>query len=776
MKNKRKTLKIWMLAAYVLLFCFYGLQVQAQTADTEISISAVCGYDGYGKIGRYIPVKVTVKSTQKFNGRVRIIVPANEGKNNYAYEYAAYTDGVQNVTITAEVPMISKYTGFYFELLDETGKICATTQVQVRTTNKELYVGVLSKNKQAVNAFDGGNIGEYTDSSFTYIKTRAFLLGTADIGENVKRLDSLDVIIIDKANVYNLTESQLQILEKWVMEGGVLIVESNIWQFLFDKYKYPITEAIEEKPQLWIQKQAIQDGIVGYARVDASEIDLMEYAVDSKSIPETLIGKICSAEKINDIVEKDYYYNGQDIYENTEELLNVGIGKKFPNLSVYIAVIILYLILVGPVLYYVLKKKEKTQLTSKVVTALAIFFSLLIYFMGSATRFKEPFIRYASIWNLNGRQVTEQIYLDVKAPFNKSYTLGISSDYEIKPISQGSHYYYEDTENNLIHKDYQVGFFFGLEGTQITMKKSAPFSSQYFLLEKDREEKKMIGFHANVNYFNEEVTGQVYNETESNLETVVLLVGGKAISIGNLMEGEKVEIKDAESFYYSPNSYRETAAKIVGLDKLKEEEIDSKLYADTLEKRNLIETYLKIYDSGIEKEGLLLAFFPTGKYSVFQIETSYHAEGITMLCSQITLNTISNGLIYQNLTAEEISNIDGEPSYKAQTDSMYNNSIRLEYNLGDREGLRKVRFSPRVVEEGNQYYHAFSGDAYFYNPSTLEYELVDLSGIEFNIETIDKYLTEKNGVYSLIVQYTETDNSGKYEEIRLPLVSVIRQQ
>ena len=43
-------------------------------------------------------------------------------------------------------------------------------------------------------------------------------------------------------------------------------------------------------------------------------------------------------------------------------------------------------------------------------------------------------------------------------------------------------------------------------------------------------------------------------------------------------------------------------------------------------------------------------------------------------------------------------------------------------------------------------------------------------------EYIEKYLTEKNGVYSLIVQYTETDSSEKYEEIRLPLVSVIRKK
>ena len=249
-------------------------------------------------------------------------------------------------------------------------------------------------------------------------------------------------------------------------------------------------------------------------------------------------------------------------------------------------------------------------------------------------------------------------------------------------------------------------------------------------------------------------------------------VGGRAISIGNLKSKETIEIKDAEKFYYSPNSYKEIAGKIVGLDKLKEE----KLYANTIEKRNLLESYLELYDASTEKEGLLLAFLPTGEYSTFQMETFYQTDGMTMLCSKIPLNTVSDGFIYQNLTSEEINNIDKEPSYNAKTDSIYNHSIRLEYNLGDREGLKKVRFSPRIVEEGNQYYHAFSGDAYFYNPSTLEYELVDLNHIEFNIETIDKYLTEKNGVYSLIVQYTETDSSEKYEEIRLPLVSVIRKK
>ena len=112
----------------------------------------------------------------------------------------------------------------------------------------------------------------------------------ADIEQNTKRLDSLDVIIIDKSNVSNLTETQLQILEKWVTEGGVLIVESKVRQFLFDRFLYPVTEAVEEKPQLWIKKQVIQDGIVGYARVVATEFDLMEYAVDSKCIPETLFG------------------------------------------------------------------------------------------------------------------------------------------------------------------------------------------------------------------------------------------------------------------------------------------------------------------------------------------------------------------------------------------------------------------------------------------------------------------------------------------------------
>ena len=39
------------------------------------------------------------------------------------------------------------------------------------------------------------------------------------------------------------------------------------------------------------------------------------------------------------------------------------------------------------------------------------------------------------------------------------------------------------------------------------------------------------------------------------------------------------------------------------------------------------------------------------------METFYQTDGMTMLCSKIPLNTVSDGFIYQNLTSEEINNI-----------------------------------------------------------------------------------------------------------------------
>ena len=74
-------------------------------------------------------------------------------------------------------------------------------------------------------------------------------------------------------------------------------------------------------------------------------------------------------------------------------------------------------------------------------------------------------------------------------------------------------------------------------------------------------------------------------------------------------------------------------------------------------------------------------------------------------------------------------------------------------------------------------YKAFSGEAYFYNPTTLAYEKVDLSRKNIWLSNLEKYLTERDGKCYLIVQYSsDFVDTEQYREVLLPIVSVIRKK
>ena len=66
---------------------------------------------------------------------------------------------------------------------------------------------------------------------------------------------------------------------------------------------------------------------------------------------------------------------------------------------------------------------------------------------------------------------------------------------------------------------------------------------------------------------------------------------------------------------------------------------------------------------------------------------------------------------------------------------------------------------------------------YFYNPLTLAYEQINLDRKNFWITDMEKYLTGRDGRYSLIVQYSsDILDAEQYKEIVLPIVSVIKKK
>lgn len=783
-EKRRKTKRSCPVLILLVLFCtMVWREAGVVQADEEkkIMLQAECGYDSYAKFGRNIPFRAEITSAESLRGALRILVPANNGEENYAYEYPVTAEAGISVVVRGEIPLISNYAVISFDLLDEKGHILEHNQVKLKTSGREvteLYVGVLSENEAAAGAFQSVNVGEYTDSSFPYVKTRAFSLTAEDIERIHYGMDCLDIIVLDRAMTEGLSAEQTEVLLNWVSEGGALIAEVSNGHYIFSEMDYPVTEGVEARPYLWVQTQNVKQGRVGYFELKVADMDLMEFAVDNNAIPGSLISKVCSAEIITQIIENDHYYNGEKQYNTVTELLDTAMGRKLPRISVYVVVMVMYLVLAGPGIFYVLRKKNKARFTGVAVGGMALLFSVLIYLMGTTTRFQEPVIRYASVWTLEGKQIQEKTYIDAKAPTSDFYQIKMKNDYFVQPISMDNHYYYEVVDEETVLQDYKTEFYHGEDAMTIAICHSAPFESQYFKLERESENKDLLGFGADVSYFNEKVRGSIYNETQQNLENVILIIRNGIYILGNIESGKVMNIEDAQKMYFFTDTSERVAKEITGWSAIEYQMNSENLeYAFLSQKTKLLEYYLNQVNTSSGSSATLLAFLPNGKAGDFQTGNGYTAYGATLLNKKVTLDTTAAGFVYQNLSAEEIINIDEDIGYHEDTGSTYSSSIRLQYNLGSREGLRAVRFASAGVEEDNPDYKAFSGEAYFYNPLTLAYEKVDLTDKQFWIASLEKYLTERNGTCYLIVQYSsDFVDSEEYQEILLPVVSVIRKK
>ncbi|MBP3542813.1 MAG: hypothetical protein J6J86_01150, partial [Lachnospiraceae bacterium] len=289
-----------------LLFCTqsYAAEIPEEN-KSGITLEAECGYDSYAKFGRNIPFYAKVTATESFEGILRIIVPANNGEENYAYEYPLSVKAGTPFVVRGEIPLLSNYTVISFDILTEKHR-ALTEQVALKTSGREvteLFVGVLSQNKEAVEAFQGVNVGEYTDSSFPYVKTRAFALTDEDIESIHYGMDCLDIIVMDRSVSERLSEEQKEALLAWVSAGGSLIAEMSSGRYIFSSTAYPVTESVEARPYLWVQTQDVKDGNVGYFDLKVADMGLMEFAVDNNAIPGSLISRVCSVEMITQIIE-----------------------------------------------------------------------------------------------------------------------------------------------------------------------------------------------------------------------------------------------------------------------------------------------------------------------------------------------------------------------------------------------------------------------------------------------------------------------------------------
>ena len=441
-------------------------EVYAQ-AQSNVTITAQAGLDGFCKADKWLPVHITVSNTgADINARVQ-----TSYKNNLEGQTVDGVDISLPATSRKEFFLYVTPQGlmrtFSVSVLDG-NKVLAKTNLNLSCTSDPITLfGVLTDNPSAYTMLN--NVHPVTGT------TRTAQLNISDLPDRAQGWGMLDALIISNVDTGTLTPEQKQSLELWLANGGKLFVTGGVqWQ--------PTTAGLNEFLPIKLSSTRNVTGLPALSAYAMDSTQLESVSILATGKMQTGANILVEQNNIPLLIEKQigfgkvYFFAAdpglqplsdwdgmQNIYEH---LLAFKSPKPswasgpwdpyqartalstLPELAlpsfVYICCWLgLYIVVIGPVNYFVLRRIKRPELAWVTVPVLVIIFTSLAYFSGFLYRGTRPIlnrIMLAQAWQ-GVDQAQANALVGLYSPNRTTYTVESQDQFLIFP--------YPDMNENL---------------------------------------------------------------------------------------------------------------------------------------------------------------------------------------------------------------------------------------------------------------------------------------------------------------------------------------
>ncbi len=212
---------ILLLIMMAILISINGKTVYADKSDFTVEVKY--GYDNKVQIGSYMPVYVTVtNNAQNFEGAVQIIVPGNYYNTMHEKELSIAAGDTKTIMLT--VPFTVNAPQFTVRIVDKDRDVVWKDYIKTNVLKSltTANIGVLSDDFSALSYMSDQAFLNYSELS-----TKIYELTVENLPEDYKALDMLDVIVISNFSTDKLTENQIEAIDLWVDNGGLLLLGSG---------------------------------------------------------------------------------------------------------------------------------------------------------------------------------------------------------------------------------------------------------------------------------------------------------------------------------------------------------------------------------------------------------------------------------------------------------------------------------------------------------------------------------------------------------------------
>lgn len=767
-KTISKRIFTTILSIFILSLLIPNLKVSASKNNSKYDLNISYGIDGRYKALKYMPVTVQINNLDEdFNGEVEVRVTSDSSGGYNAYSKEVSASKGESISVTIPVKFLEGNSNGAVCII-ENGKVLYEKKLLIssgRINEGNAFTGLLTDDPTALGYL--GNV-TYFDSNYSNTGKMNCVNLTEDmLDENGLNIDGLDVIIINNYNMANLNEKQYKSLNNWVNSGGTLLIgaganesktinniNKSFLNIASNGTSQQNVKTASESLNLILSEITLEDST---SIVNSNENELV-YSLDRgagkilitafdlglepfiSSSDAAIILQDMLIETFDKIYEENYqggYYSGA--YEISNLLGNIPVENAVGTLTLGI-VLGVYAILVGIVVYLILKKMKKRDLTWVLIPVTSIVFTVMIYLLGSKMKIKDVIVNSTNIISVDeeGRGQINS-YIGIASKNKENIKIENEEDLKMQYMSD-DYYYYGDIDYNA--KTLRVKTTYTNDNSYFTVTNNNVANVNKF--EVSGKEIVMPKLENTLKIKNGNLGGTVKNNLDADIQRLVIVSGKSVWDLGQVAKGEEISVTDLVS---------KGSFGIQGYANSLSDEYYQSRWDDEIDSKDPKFKNVKRYAS------LLTLLGDTG-----YLGTTTKIIAITDLPVDYSLSLESKSISNYNLTAViqeanidfkdesgnisfpegyfdyTVSEVDDRVNYDYYSDYIYGEGeIVLDYKINDNVDVREITINTFTDWMGYQY--GLTGEYYIYNYNTNQYE-------EFKL-TSGSYELINDGRYSL---------------------------
>ena len=564
--KKIRTLVVLNLMAIALLLVSWQ-PASAQTAPTGLEMQAQAAFEGNFKYGEWLPIWVTLENTgtdidavlqaqiNQSGGNItfatRVSLPYSSRKQVVLYVLP------NNFSREIDVQLISEDT------------LLASQVVEVSPIQTDHYL-------VGITAPEWGPLSQISSLHFERSPREIVLTDLAldQIPDQQAGLNSFDVIILNDSDTSTLSEAQQQSLETWVRNGGFLVIgggaglektASGLPEALanFEVRRLVETSDLQSLEQLGGGDEILLAGPFLVAEIDASAGEEGRSVLHQWPVGKGTVSLVSlsltdapfnawsgTPEFWNNLLAKDAYFPfwmPRDISQRqmrsnsmSYPLSNLP-ALDLPSIKNLGVLLIVYIVVIGPVNYWTLKRRKQLHLAWVTIPVLTAVFAAGAFGLAYAMRGNDIVTNKLAVINLDQDGYAQiNSFIGMFSPAQESYEVEVSGSPLLSPALNG---YYDPWSSYNPGSTIGETVFMQGEPSKVVGLEINQWSMQSFMSENQTAYFGQIV--SDLTLSGNQLTGSIENRMEQPLLDAVIVFGNSVISLGDLPAQESIEVNAA---------------------------------------------------------------------------------------------------------------------------------------------------------------------------------------------------------------------------------------